>query len=93
MLMIDCPWCGNRDESEFMYGGEGNIVTPQDPESISDDSWSDYLFMRKNTKGLYMEQWLHSYGCRRWFLAERETVSYEILNTHKIGEINSESKS
>jgi len=86
--MIDCPWCGLRDESEFSYGGEGHIVRPHDLESVSDDSWSDYLFMRKNTKGQHIEQWLHSYGCRRWFLAKRETVSYEILGTYKVGEID-----
>ena len=85
MLMIDCPWCGIRDESEFTYGGEGHIVRPHDPESVSDDSWSDYLFMRKNTKGLHMEQWFHSYGCRRWFNVARDTVTDKILAIYKMG--------
>ena len=33
MLLIECPWCGARDESEFTYGGEAHIVRPEDPDS------------------------------------------------------------
>ncbi len=28
MLLIPCPWCGPRDETEFTYGGEAHIVAP-----------------------------------------------------------------
>jgi len=86
MLLIDCPWCGIRDESEFAYGGEAGIVRPKDPDALSDEEWADYLFMRKNTKGLFQEQWQHAHGCRRWFNAERDTVSYQFTRTWKIGE-------
>jgi sarcosine oxidase subunit delta len=27
---------------------------------------------------VHREQWLHTQGCRRWFMAQRDTVSYEI---------------
>ncbi len=40
--------------------------------------------MRKNTRGLFLEQWNHSLGCRQWFIAERNTVTYEIIATSKI---------
>jgi len=65
MLKIDCPWCGLRDESEFSYGGEAHITRPKDPDALSDQEWGDYLFFRKNSKGLHQEQWVHTYGCRR----------------------------
>ena len=42
--------------------------------------------MRKNPKGLHREQWLHSAGCRRWFNAERHTVSYAFTKFYKPGE-------
>ena len=87
MLLIKCPWCGRRDESEFSYGGEGGIVRPADPDVLTDEEWADYLFMRKNSKGLLSEQWNHAQGCRRWFNAERHTVTYRITKTWKIGEI------
>lgn len=86
MLLIECPWCGPRDESEFSYGGEAHIVRPADPYALSDDEWADYLFNRTNPKGLHREQWCHSHGCRRWFNAERDTVSYQIKSVYKIGE-------
>ena len=78
MLLITCPWCGPRAESEFSYGGEADVVRPQQPEARSDEQWADYLFMRKNSKGPHREQWLHEQGCRRWFILERDTVSYSV---------------
>ncbi len=83
MLLIKCPWCGERDQTEFSCGGEAHIVRPLDPESLSDAQWADYLFMRKNTKGKHREQWCHTAGCRRWFNAERDTVSYKFGETYK----------
>ena len=86
MLLIDCPYCGPRDQSEFSYGGEAHIVRPKAPHELSDAEWADYLFMRTNTKGAYAEQWCHSSGCRRWFNVVRDTVTYEIQATYKSGE-------
>ncbi len=86
MLQIACPWCGNRDESEFTCGGEAHIVRPKDPDALSDAEWADYLFMRKNPRGLHREQWNHAHGCRRWFNVVRDTVSYQISAVYKIGE-------
>ena len=86
MFLIECPWCGERDETEFSCVGEAHIVRPKKPEKLSDEQWADYLFMRKNPKGEHREQWLHAAGCRRYFNAERDTVSYQIKGTYKIGE-------
>ena len=76
MLIIKCPWCGNRDQIEFTYGGEAHIARPSNPEQLSDEEWGDYLFFRKNSKGEHEEQWCHSGGCRKWFNTRRNTVSY-----------------
>ena len=86
MLKITCPWCGPRAESEFSCGGEAHIARPLDTDALTDKQWGDYLFMRKNPKGLHREQWLHSAGCRRWFNAERNTVSYQFTKFYKPGE-------
>ena len=86
MLLISCPWCGPREESEFSYGGEAHIVRPKDPDALSDLEWADYLFMRNNPSGRYLERWLHAAGCRRWFNAERDTVSYKIKSVYKISD-------
>ena len=78
MLLIECPWCGERAETEFSYGGEAGIVRPEDPGALSDAEWADYLFNRTNPRGTYRELWNHAQGCRRWFGVERDTVSYAI---------------
>jgi len=86
MLQINCPWCGSRAEIEFTCGGEGDIARPTVTDTMTDAQWGDYVFMRKNPKGLYYEQWLHSSGCGRWFNALRDTVSYRFDAVWKFGE-------
>lgn len=86
MLIINCPYCGERPETEFRYGGEAHIARPVHPEALSDEEWADFLFMRANSKGLFRERWMHAAGCRQWFNAVRDTVSYRIMATYKVGE-------
>ena len=85
MLLIPCPWCGDRDEIEFRYGGEAHI-SRADPASSDDKAWADYLYMRDNLKGVLAERWVHQAGCRRWFNLLRDTVSHRIIAVYKIGE-------
>ena len=86
MLLIDCPWCGPRNEDEFSYGGEAHIARPVAPEAESDAQWADYLFMRANRKGLNLERWVHIHGCRRWFNVARDTVTHRIETVYRMGE-------
>jgi heterotetrameric sarcosine oxidase delta subunit len=86
MLLIPCPWCGPRAETEFAYGGEAHIRRPQDPARLSDAEWADYLYMRKNPKGLHFERWLHAQGCRRWFNVARDTATNRIAGAYRMGE-------
>ena len=86
MFLIACPYCGERDESEFSCAGEAHIERPLDPDALSDEEWGDYLFHRKNIKGWHREQWQHTAGCRRFFNMIRHTVTYEIKTVYKIGE-------
>ena len=83
MLLITCPWCGPRAESEFSCGGEAHIVRPKDPDALSDAEWADYVFYRTNTKGDHAEQWVHTYGCRRWFNAIRDTATYRFAAVYR----------
>ena len=61
-------------------------MRPLDTDALDDRQWGDYLFMRKNPKGRHFEQWHHSQGCRRWFNAERDTVTYRFKQFYKPGE-------
>ena len=51
---------------------------------MTDREWGEYVFMRENKRGLHKEQWLHA-GCRRWFKATRDTVTYDIKGYEKFG--------
>ncbi|MBH69326.1 MAG: sarcosine oxidase subunit delta [Rhodospirillaceae bacterium] len=84
MIYIECPWCGFRDDSEFHYGGEAHIQRPVNSPELTDEEFSKYLFMKTNTKGLLLERWSHSSGCRRWFNVLRNTVTNEILEVYLI---------
>ena len=81
MFLIACPWCGERDQSEFACGGEADIGRPTDPDAASDETWGTHLFVRNNTKGPITERWVHAFGCRRWFKAIRDTRTNTFIAT------------
>ena len=85
MLRICCPYCGLRDEPEFIFGGQAHITRPA--LDVSDARWGDYLFNRDNPKGLHYERWLHAYGCGRWFNAVRDTATHEFLAVYRMGDV------
>jgi sarcosine oxidase subunit delta len=86
MLLIRCPYCGERPEPEFAYGGEAHIARPADPSSVSDDDWAAYLYLRTNVKGIHAERWRHTRGCGRFFNALRDTTNDRFVVTYKAGE-------
>ena len=86
MLLIPCPYCGERPELEFRCGGEAHIARAPDPSAIGDAAWSEFLFYRGNPKGAHAERWNHAHGCQRWFNAIRDTMSDRIVVTYKMGE-------
>ena len=87
MFHIYCPYCQeHREETEFHYAGQAHIARPDDPDRATDESWGEYLFFRKNTKGNHREMWVHAAGCRQFFNVVRNTLTYEILGSYKMGE-------
>jgi sarcosine oxidase, subunit delta len=86
MLLIKCPYCGDRPEIEFSYGGQAHLARPANPAELSDQDWGDYLYMRRNRKGIQAERWRHLQGCARFFNALRDTTTDQILATYRVGE-------
>lgn len=86
MLRIPCPFCGERAESEFTFGGPSHILRPEPAEVISDKEWAEYLFFRDNPRGVHFERWQHVFGCRQWFNLGRDTVTHEILASYAMRE-------
>lgn len=83
MLLIHCPFCGDRDEHEFVCGGQSHISRPS-YDVATDAEWAEYLFSRDNPKGVHLERWLHLYGCRQWFNIARDTRNHSIAASYRM---------
>lgn len=84
MKLMLCPLNGWRNISEFAWGGE--VKEMPDPARASDRQWAEYVFVENNTAGVVREWWCHlptSY----WFIAERNTLTEEILRTYPASEL------
>ncbi len=77
MILLPCPNCGERNVSEFRFGGE----LRQRPADVTPESWADYLYMRTNVLGVQREWWHHD-ACGSWFIAERHTKTHDVLSTY-----------
>ena len=82
MLILECPNCGPRNVSEFRHGGEMN-PRPGAAAAASAVELTDYLYMRRNVSGVETEWWYHRSGCGMWFLAERNTLTNQVLRTYR----------
>mgnify|MGYP003693973711 CR=1 FL=1 len=51
MQLIECPWCGPREETEFHYGGQAHVAYPDDPAALTDEQWAHYVFFRGQPQG------------------------------------------
>lgn len=80
MIIIKCPNCGERNNSEFRYGGEFNS-RPAKPMEASNEEWTDYVFFKDNKWGVQKEWWYHRSGCQLWFIVERHTRTNEVEST------------
>ena len=80
MLLIPCPFCGPRDETEFRYGAESGVAMPAEEQAKDDAAWGEWVFVRSNPKGPLDERWYHAHGCRRWFSLRRNTATDRILS-------------
>ena len=85
MLLIACPYCGARPETEFRCGGQAHVARPLKPANETDEAWAGFLFVRANPRGVHAERWNHAHGCGRWFNALRDTVSDRFLETYPMG--------
>ena len=86
MLNIKCPYCGDRSQKEFAYGGDGTVIRPELSQEISDEKWDEFVYLRKSPRGKHIELWHHISGCRQWIKVQRDTVTHEIFKTAKMSE-------
>jgi len=82
MMLIPCPHCGPRAQSEFVYERTVDSVVPLDAPT---DEAMTMLFTRNNPRGVDDEIWRHTYGCRAWMVVTRHRVTNEISECRAIG--------
>lgn len=80
MLLISCPHCGDRAQTEFTYRGDARLQRP-DPATASQAQWLDYIYFRDNPCGPHIEWWQHSSGCRQWIKVKRNVQTHEVLGS------------
>lgn len=76
MIRITCPFCGERDHSEFSYGGDATVQYP--PLNAPEKDWYEAVYLRRNPRGWHSEYWHHVNGCRSWLVVERNTLTHEV---------------
>ncbi|MGH9292754.1 MAG: sarcosine oxidase subunit delta [Acidimicrobiales bacterium] len=84
MILLDCPYCGKRNSDEFRYVGE---IHARPAARTNKTEWRDYLYMKDNPAGQTNERWFHVAGCGKFLLAERHTVTNEVLRARPEGAV------
>ncbi len=87
MKIMPCPLNGPRNIQEFVCAGP--VERHPDPNRCTDHEWTEYVWMEENLAGVVREWWCHV-ATSYWFIAERNTVSDEILATYPADRIFSQ---
>jgi methylglutamate dehydrogenase subunit B len=77
-MRVNCPFCGDRDVSEFHCLGGKAPARPDPRAADAVAQFADYVYLRDNAAGLHEELWYHGFGCRAWLIVERNTLTHEI---------------
>ena len=87
MKIMNCPLNGPRNISEFICFGE--VIDMPNPNEMSDEQWADFMWMSNNTAGVVREWWCHT-ATSYWFIAERNTITDEIIKTYPTNKVFTE---
>ena len=80
MLLIPCPHCGPRDESEFHYGGRATAL----PElNATPSSWHEAVHLRQPVNAELQEYWFHSAGCEQWIKLQRDPATHAFVESQQ----------
>ena len=82
MLLIACPHCGPRAQTEFSY--ERTVDSVVQPGADPAEAMAR-LFARANPRGLDDEIWRHTFGCRAWLVMTRHRMTHAITAIRAAG--------
>jgi methylglutamate dehydrogenase subunit B len=78
-MRIQCPYCGERDVSEYAYLGDAEIAAVRRTLTGTLDEFVDAVYLRDNPRGPHHELWLHAFGCQRVLSVLRNTLTHDVL--------------
>jgi sarcosine oxidase, subunit delta len=79
MKLVPCPLNGLRPMEEFVYGGELRRAPAPLPDD--DAAWARHVYDRQGVPATRREWWYHQ-PSGFWFIAMRDTLSGEFLETY-----------
>ena len=82
MMLIKCPHCGPRAQTEFVYERTIDSVVGLD---AAPEAAMKTLFTRNNPRGEDEEIWRHTFGCRAWMVIAHHRVTNEINSVRAVG--------
>lgn len=85
-MRIECPYCGERDLSEFAYLGDAGFRRPAAGDENAEARFVEAVYVRDNPAGVHRELWYHEFGCRAWLRVTRDTRTHEIFEVRFAGE-------
>ena len=81
-MRIRCPFCGERDSSEFTYAGAAIGRPAAFDGTDTPESLFEAVYIRENPAGPNQELWYHVFGCRSWLQVTRDTRTHEVIASH-----------
>ena len=78
-MRIECPFCGERDVSEFTYLGDAGCPRPRADTQGLAERFYEAVYLRENPAGPHQELWYHAAGCLSWLRVTRNTCTHEII--------------
>jgi sarcosine oxidase subunit delta len=77
-MRIPCPFCGERDSSEFSYLGapSGGHRSLDGTDTL--ERAFEAVYIRENPSGAHEELWYHGFGCRSCVRVTRDTRTHEV---------------
>lgn len=85
-MRIQCPFCGERDSSEFLVGGDASFARVGLDAPGAEARFVQAVYLRSNPAGLHVELWYHASGCRGWLQVTRDTRTHEVFAVALVNE-------
>lgn len=88
-MRIECPFCGERDSSEFTVVGDASCGRPNPEQADAPERFVEAVYLRNNPAGRHAELWYHAFGCRGWLQVTRDTVTHEVFAVELVKDLAS----